>query len=226
MTAAALNANDNDNDDCGQSCHLLIATDAISTIDPTFLKEWDAFYTNFLDFVKTGAATLHTNKNIIKQEPAGSVTATSTPPATDDPEPIPAFQELDDLHNKLTLLLLPSTGPPSINKQKDTPMNVANGNDNCDNNNHTMADCACIKTATDKGDNNAYNYDNQKVPTMKAPRPTGTTTTMVKLNENMTTMTKQNRRMPHTKTTSTKMMNAHCTSYSSHSRTNNTCHLL
>jgi len=105
---------------------------------------------------------LHTNENIIEQEPAGSVAATSAPPAADDPAPIPAFQELDYLSNELILLLAPSTVPSSINEQKDSPTNVTNGTDDPDNNDHTTADRARIKTATNEGNNNAYDYDNQK----------------------------------------------------------------
>jgi len=82
-TAAALDADDDDDDDDrGRSCHPSTTTDAIYTIDPTFLQEWDAFYTDFLAFVNsTGASTPSTNENTIKQEHAGSVVATSASPA-------------------------------------------------------------------------------------------------------------------------------------------------
>jgi len=90
MTAAALKADDYDNDDvnCNRSYHPSINIDAISTINPAFPQEWDAFYTDFFHFANvTGAATPSTNKNIIAYKPAGSSVA-------DDPAHIPELQEL------------------------------------------------------------------------------------------------------------------------------------
>jgi len=97
-TAAAFDADDNDNDDDdrGRSYHLSSAHDAIPTIDPTFLQEWDTFYTEFLAFVNsTGALTPSTNENTSKHKPAGSVVATNNPPAADDLEPHRNFQQLE-----------------------------------------------------------------------------------------------------------------------------------
>jgi len=70
--------------------------------------------------------------------PAGSVDATSNPPADAKPEYTIFIKELHALHNELTLLLSPSTSPPCIIEDQPTPMTVV-AIDDRDNTDHITA---------------------------------------------------------------------------------------
>jgi len=106
MTTATSELIDDNDDWCRTHPSIF---DNNSTIDPTFLQEWDDFYKEFLPFIhSTGALTLSTTENTTAPLPAGPVAAISNPPAATDPEYHTFLQELDALHNELTLLLSPN----------------------------------------------------------------------------------------------------------------------
>jgi len=131
-TAATLDDDDdNDDDDRCRSYHPSNAHDAISTIDPTFLQEWDAFYTDFRAFVNsTGASTSSTNEHTSKHEPAGSIVANNDPPAAVDLEPHCAFPQLEVVHSELPHLLhLSTTIHERIIVHTDTTMTAATSDD-------------------------------------------------------------------------------------------------
>jgi len=76
--------------------------------------------------------------------PVGPVAAACNFPAAETPEYLTFLQELDELHNKLTLLLSSSTSHPSIIEPKTTPAKDATDNDVCAKIDHTTADSAQI----------------------------------------------------------------------------------
>jgi len=73
------------------------------------------------------ARTNETHSDIV---PAGTVAVTSNPPYAAKPEYLTFIKELDALHNKLMLLLLPSTFQTHIIKDQPTPTTIT-----------TIADC-------------------------------------------------------------------------------------
>jgi len=152
MAAAARDANNNDDDDRCR-CHPSISADDITTTDPTFLQEREAFYTEFLQFAHSfGVSTTSTNEAQNDSVTAASNAAKNDSPAIDDPDSICAFlSELDALHHELLLRLpKPSASPPC------TP-----ANDDCDTN-----DCNIIHAKSDRDDdardNNDHNNTNSR----------------------------------------------------------------
>jgi len=106
-----------------------------------------------LDFADTNTATTNllmqhrtdlypdTNTAIL---PTGPIVAACNFPAAKTPAYITFLQELDKLHDKLTLLLSSSTSPPSIIEPKTTPAKDATDNDVCTKIDHTTVDSAQI----------------------------------------------------------------------------------
>ncbi len=138
-------ADDYDDDDRSQ-CHPSISVDDITTIDPTFLQERDAFYTELLHISHSlGVSTQKTNEELHDSVTAAS-TADNDSPAIDDPDSIHAFlSELDDLHNELLLLLpQPSASSPHTPANDACETNDGNieyaNNDLDDNNDHDNAE--------------------------------------------------------------------------------------
>ncbi len=122
MTAATNAYNDDDDDRC---CNCPSIDNDNSTIDPTPLLHGEEFYKDFQHFIHSistpTALTKETHSDIV---PAGSVDATSNPPADAKPEYTIFIKELHALHNELTILLLPSTSPPCIIEDQPTLMTV------------------------------------------------------------------------------------------------------
>jgi len=111
MTAATSNVYDADDDDRCHTCPSI--NDNNTTPDPTFLQDWD--YITFLKELdaphnelfphSTGASIVSTHETQTDTiTPAGSIIATSNPPAAAEPDRITFLKDLDALHNELTLM--------------------------------------------------------------------------------------------------------------------------
>jgi len=100
-TAGTSNVYDIDDDDRCRTCSSI--DDDNSTPDPPFFQEWDDFYKDFKLFINSNGASIvstqatHTDTIV----PAGSVVATSDPPAAAEQDRTTFFKELDALHNEL-----------------------------------------------------------------------------------------------------------------------------
>jgi len=110
-TAAATDVYDDDDDDRCRTCPSINADN--TTPDPTFLQNWDYFtFLKELDALhneffppSTGASIASTHETQTDTiTPAGSIVATSDPPAVAEPDTITFLKDLEALDNELTLM--------------------------------------------------------------------------------------------------------------------------
>jgi len=115
-TTAAAPAADNEDDDDRRRCHTSISVDNITTIDPIFLQERDAFYKELLHFANSlGASSSSTNEAQNDSATAASTAANNDSPAIDDHDSFHTFlSELDALHQELILLLPKPSASPHV----------------------------------------------------------------------------------------------------------------
>jgi len=144
-TAATPDADDDDDDDRYRH-HSSIATDDNFAITPDFLRQWEAFYNDFLHLAQSlGVSYPSTDESQHVSMPAVS-------PADDEPETTPVvLATLDDLSNELLHpLQSPSASPATTNDNQAASMNATIVRHN---------DCAAAERDNNEHDDNNRSTD-------------------------------------------------------------------